>query len=153
MQKIQYFHESNLLTTVYDIVSRLPGYYFQPLAILLPHISGSGFIGTSCQSRDRVPLFTGFSIMQVWVTQPSPGYNSLRIGKFRDPGGDARYSGPLYRDPKLSFSSALASSSTPATSSSNHHQPQSCPGPAVQAGGWLLPSRRRILQSSARRGI
>ena len=116
-------HESNLLTTVYDIASCLPGHYFQPLASLSPHVSGRGFIGTSCQSRDRVPLFTGFSIMLVWLTQPSPGYNSLRIGKFRDPGGDARYSGPLYRDPDLSFSSALASSSIPASSSSSPRVP------------------------------
>ena len=82
-------HESNLLTTVYDIVSRLSGYYFQPLASPSPHVSGSGFISTSCQSRDRVLLFTGFSLMQAWVTQPSPGYNPLEIGKFRDTGGYA----------------------------------------------------------------
>ena len=107
----------------WDIASCPPGYYFQPLAILSPHVSGSGFIGTSCQSRDRVPLFMGFSIMLAWVTQPSSGYNSLRIGKFQDPGGDARYSGPSYGDPDLSFSSALASSSTPATSSSSPRVP------------------------------
>ena len=117
------FHESNSLTTVDDIASRLPVYYFQPLASPSLHVSGRGFTGTSCQSRDHVPLFTGFSLMQAWVTQPSPGYNSLRIGKFRDPGGDARYSGPSYRDPDLSFSSALASSSTPATSSSSPRVP------------------------------
>ena len=98
------FHESNPLATVYDIVSRLPVYYFQPLASPSLHVSGRGFTGTSCQSRDRVPLFTGFSLMQVSVTQPSPGYNSLGIGKFRDPGGDAQYLGSLYRDPVSSFS-------------------------------------------------
>ena len=69
------------------------------------------------------PLFTGFSLMQAWVTQPSPGYNSLVIGKFRDPRGDAQYSGPLYRDPVSSSSLALASSSTPATPSSNPRVP------------------------------
>ena len=117
------FHESNLLITVYGIVSRVPGYYFQPLASTSPHVSGHSFTGTSCQARDRVPLFTGFSLMRAWVTQPSPGYNSFGTGKFRDPGGDAQYLGSLYRDPVSSFSFALVSSLTPATSSSNPRVP------------------------------
>ena len=116
-------HEPNLLITVHDIISCLPGCYFQPSASEPPHVSGCGFTGTSRQGRDRVPLFTGFSLMQAWVTQPSPGYNSLVIGKFRDPGGDAQYSGPLYRDPVSSSSLALAPSSNPATPSSNPRVP------------------------------
>ena len=83
------FHKSDLLTTVYDIALRLPGYYFQPLAVTSPHVLGRGFTRTSRQGRDRVPLFMGFSLMQAWVAQPSPGYNSLEIVKFRDPGGYA----------------------------------------------------------------
>ena len=108
---------------VCEITSRPPGYYAEPVASPPPHVSGRGFTGTSCQSRDRVPLFTGFSSMRAWVTQPSPGYNSLEIGKPRDPGGDAQYSGSLYRDPDSSFSFVLASSSTPATSSYNPRVP------------------------------
>ena len=88
-----------------------------------PHVSEHGFTGTSCQGRDCVPLFTGFSLMQAWVTQPSPGYNSLGIGKFQDPGGDAQHLGPSYRDPDSSFSFVLAPSSTPATSSSSPRVP------------------------------
>ena len=116
-------HEPNLLITVHDIISCLPDCCFQPLASKPPHVSGCGFTGMSCQGRDRVPLFTGFSLMQAWVTQPSPGYNSLEIGKFRDPGGDAQYSGSLYRDPDSSSSFALAPSSTQTTPSSNPRAP------------------------------
>ena len=105
------------------MTSRLPGHYFQPLAGASPHVSGCGFIGLSCQGRDRVPLFTGFSLMQAWVTQPSPGYNSLGIGKFRDPSGYAWYLGSLYRVLDSSSSFALASSSTLDTPSSNPRVP------------------------------
>ena len=112
-------HEPNLLITVHAIISCLPGYYFQLLASEPPHVSGRSFIGTSCRGRDRVPLFTGFSLMQAWVTQLSPGYNSLVIGKFRDPRRDAQYPGPFYREPVSSSSLALAPSSTPATPSTN----------------------------------
>ena len=87
-----------------------------------------------------------------------PRVHSLKIGKFRDPGGDAQYSRPLYRDPDLYFLFCACFFLNPShlefqPSGSNHHQPQSCPGPAVQAGGWPLLSRRRILRSSAWRGI
>ena len=83
------------------------------------------------------PLFTGFSLMQAWVAQPSPGHNSLGIGKFRDPGGDAQYLGSLYRDPDSSSSFALAPSSTPATPSSNPRVPISTSPNHV----WVQPSR------------
>ena len=112
-----------MLITVHDIISCLPGHFFQPLASGPPHVSGRGFIGTSCQGRDRVPLFTGSSLRQAWVTQPSPGYNSLVIGKHRDSGGDAQNMGPLYRDPITFSSLALASSSIPATPSSSPRVP------------------------------
>ena len=116
-------HELNLLIIVYDITSCLPGWYFQRSASEPPHISGCGFTGTPRQGRDRVPLFMGFSIRQAWVTQPSPRYNSLVIGKFRDPGRDAQYPGPFYREPASSSSLRFAPSSTPATPSSNPRVP------------------------------
>src|SRR3954469_25618978 len=34
------------------------------------HVQRGGFLGTSCRSRDRVPLLTGFSLIRTWVTQP-----------------------------------------------------------------------------------
>src|SRR3954464_15338117 len=35
-------------------------------------VQRGGFLGTSCQSRDRVPPLTGFSLIRTWVTQTAP---------------------------------------------------------------------------------
>ena len=41
------------------------------------HVLRGGFLGMSCQSRDRVPFFTGFSSIRMWVTLTAPFTTAL----------------------------------------------------------------------------
>ena len=56
-----------------------------------PHISRGGFLDTSCQSRDRVPLITGFSSLRTWVTQPRHQLRRLGNKRFYQASGEAHH--------------------------------------------------------------
>ena len=69
------------------------------------HILRGGFLDTSCRSRDRVPLITGFSSIRSWVTQPRLGLLDFR----QVPNG--------HEEDALLFSSRAQSNPSPASSS------------------------------------
>ena len=51
---------------------------FEPFPLTSPAHNARRFLDTSCQSRDHVPLITGFSSIRAWVTQPLLGLLDYR---------------------------------------------------------------------------
>ena len=77
------FHKSNLLTIFHSVTPGRGPVIMRTIFLNLPlHILRGGFIGTSCRSRDRVPLITGFSSIWVWVTQPRHQHGAWGISEF-----------------------------------------------------------------------
>ena len=132
---------------------------FEPFSHNQPQrILRGGFLGTSCQSRDRVPLITGFSSIRTWVTHPRHQLRRLGNKRFYQASGEAHrlfcpYKGmrihPFY--PRL-LPPCLP---IPAHSSSSAQarvlllKPlQACS--EQEASGWSPPLRRKISRSSER---
>ena len=65
-----------------------PGHYSICFSQPAPYISRGGFPDTSCQSRDRVPLITGLSSIQTWVTHPCHQLRCLGNKRFYQASGE-----------------------------------------------------------------
>ena len=113
------------------------------------------FLDTSCQSRDRVPLITGFSSIRTWVTQPCHKLRRLGNKRFCQASGETHRLFRPYKGTKIYFLHPCLLPSRlpiPAHSSSSAQarvlllKPlQACP--EQEASGWSPPSRRRTSKS------
>ena len=132
-----------------------PGHYSNRLSQPAPHISRGGFLDTSCQSRDRVPLITGFSSIRTWVTQPRHQLRRLGNKRFYQVSGEAHCFFRPYKGTRVPpFYPRLLPPCLPilAHSSSSTQVPalplkplQACP--EREATGWSPPSWKRSSQS------
>ena len=139
------------------------GHYSNHFPQPASHISRGGFLDMSCQSRDRLPLITGFSSIRTWVTQPRHQLQCLGNKRFYQASGEAHsfyrpYKGtrtPLFR-PRLLLPDPFPFARAPApehSSSPTTKAFRKCPDPEQEANGWPLPSGRRISKSFGRPGI
>ena len=132
-----------------------PGHYSNRLTQPAPRISRGGCLDTSCRSRDRVPLITGFSSIRTWVTQLRHQLQRLGNKQFYQASGEAHrlfrhYKGtrihPFYPRLLPPCLPILAHSSSSAQVRVFLLKPlQACP--EREASGWSPPSRRSTSQS------
>src|SRR3954468_1653631 len=67
-------------------------------------VQRGGFLGTSCRSRDRVPLLTGFSLIRTWVTQPCLSARlALTLRLVQDGYRDGSWYSASYKETKALF--------------------------------------------------
>ena len=130
------------------------GNYLNRFSLTSPTHNVRRFLDTSCQSRDRVPLITGFSSIRTWVTQPRHQLRRLGNKRFCQASGETHRLFRPYKGTSIYFfhPRLLPPRPIPAHSSSSAQarvlllKPlQSCP--EQEASGWSPPSRRRTSQS------
>ena len=138
----------------HNITSR-PSPYLNRFSQPALRILRDGFSVTSCQSRDRVPLITGFSSIRTWVTQLRHQLRRLGNKRFYQASGETHRLFRPYKGTRIhSFHPRLLPPCLPipAHSSSSAQarvlllKPlQACP--EQEASGWSPPSWRRTSKS------
>ena len=93
------------------------------------------FLDTSCQSRDRVPIIMGFSLIRSWVTQPCLGlldYRQVQTATERTLDIHA-----LYKGTRLLLFPSRAQSNPPPPQAQTPKVQVRCSEPSIMSGSSL----------------